>query len=73
LYSFCQANGFLIQQCKTPKPGDLLFYGKYHIAMVSEVHGNKTYHEIENAPWTAFAVEHKNKTWQPRDVGRIFQ
>lgn len=71
LYSYCEANNKLIKKCKSPKAGDLIFHGKVHISMVSEVHENGTYNEIENAPWTIFTVEHKNKEWIPIDVGRI--
>lgn len=71
LYSYCKANNKLILKCKKPKPGDLIFYGQVHISMVSQVNEDGTYNEIENAPWTVFTIEHKNKDWIPIDVGRI--
>ena len=73
LYSFCRANEMLITGCETPKPCDVVFYGRYHISLVSEVHNDGTFNEIEAAPWTVFTVEHKNKKWKPMDVGRLFK
>jgi hypothetical protein len=73
LYSYCKANNKLILNCNSPRPCDLIFYGQVHIAIVTEVHNNGTYNEIENAPWTIFTVEHKNKKWTPIDVGRILE
>lgn len=70
-YRYFELNNKLIKNCESPKVGDLVFYGKDHIALVSEVHDDGTYNEIETAPWTIFAVEHKNKKWENRDVGRI--
>jgi len=72
LYSYCKANNKLIRKYKFPKAGDLIFNkAKTHISMVTEVHDDGTYNEIENAPWTVFTVEHKNKVWIPKDIGRI--
>lgn len=71
LYSYCQANGKLLRNCTSPRPGDVVFYGRFHIALVVEVHGDGTYHEVETAPWTICSVEHKDKKWVPIDVGRI--
>jgi hypothetical protein len=71
LYSYCRANNKLIISCTAPQPADLIFYGQNHIALVAEVHNDGTYNEIENAPWTYFTVEHKNKKWVPIYVGRI--
>lgn len=71
LYSYCEANNKLIKNCKTPMPGDFVFYGKNHIALVVEVHNDGTYNEIENAPWTIWTVEHVNKIWNNNDVGRL--
>ncbi len=70
-YAFFEANNQLIKQCKQPQVGDLVFYGRYHVALVSGVHEDGTYNEIETAPWTGFVVEHKNKNWVPIDVGRM--
>ena len=72
LYSYCQANGRLFVNCKNPKPGDVIFHGRFHISIITEIHKDGTYNEIETAPWTIIAVEHKNKKWEPMDVGRIF-
>ena len=71
LYSYCQANNRLILNCRKPKPGDVIFYSRFHIALVIEVHNNGKYDEIETAPWTIFVVEHKNREWKPKNIGRI--
>lgn len=71
LYTYCENNGKLIENCQSPKPCDLIFYGKYHIAMVTTVNDDGTYNEIETAPWTMFVIEFKNKVWKPKTVGRI--
>lgn len=72
-YSFFEANNKLIRDCEQPQAGDLVFYGKYHVALVTGVHHDGTYDEIETAPWTGFVVEHQNKKWVPIDVGRILE
>lgn len=71
IYDYCKGNNKLIRNCKVPKIGDLVFYSRWHVAMVTEVYKDGTYNEIEASPWTFFTVEHKNKKWVPKDVGRI--
>ncbi len=43
------------------------------MSFVSEVHKNGTYDEIEASPLTFFTLEHKNKKWVAKDVGRILK
>ncbi|MGE5480713.1 MAG: DUF1287 domain-containing protein [Chloroflexota bacterium] len=71
LYAYCEGNGKLIKNCLKPRPGDVLFYGRYHITLVIEVNPDGTINEVESAPETIFITEHKNKKWRPMDVGRL--
>ena len=71
LYDYCKANNKLIKNCMTPQKGDLIFYGRWHIALVGEVYKDGTYDKIESSPFTFFTLEHKNKKWIAMDVGRI--
>jgi uncharacterized protein YijF (DUF1287 family) len=71
LYAYCLGNGCLIAGCAEPRVGDLVFYGRMHVALVTGVHGDGTYDEVEAAPRAVFVVEHEKKRWLARDVGRI--
>jgi uncharacterized protein YijF (DUF1287 family) len=73
LYVYCHGNGCLIEKCGEPKVGDLVFYGRVHVALVVEVHGDGTYDEIEAAPAALVVAEHRHKRWVARDVGRILE
>ena len=66
-------NHRLITRCTAPHPADLVFYGRVHVAMVTEVHTDGTYDEIEAAPQTLFVAEHRKKRWLPHDVGRFLR
>ena len=68
---FFSDTGRLIRHCTTPEPGDTVFYGDAHVAMVVAVYPDHTYDELDLAPGTVFATIHHHKTWVPRDVGRF--
>lgn len=71
-YTYCENNGSLIKQCTRPQKGDLVFYGKEHIALVSKDNDDGTYNEIEAIGSGIIVQEHINKKWETKDVGRIF-
>jgi len=71
VYDYADGNGYLIHKSKTPAVGDIVFYGRYHAAMVTKVYNNGTYDEVEADPKLIFVQKHIHKKWQPRDVGRI--
>lgn len=72
-YTYCENNGFLIKQCAKPQKGDLVFYGKKHITLVSKYNNDGTYNEIEAIGSGVIVQEHINKKWETKDVGRIFR
>lgn len=70
-YTYCDNNGLLIKQCTKPQKGDLVFYGKKHITLVSQYNDDGTYNEIEAIGSGVIVQEHINKKWETKDVGRI--
>lgn len=72
-YAYCKYNNRLIINCKTPKVGDLIFYGQGHVSIISEVHSDGTINEIETNRKTIFVVEHVNKKWANETIGRILE
>jgi uncharacterized protein YijF (DUF1287 family) len=73
VYDFAKGNDLLIEKAKTPEVGDIVFYGRYHATLVTAVHEDGTYDEVEAHPKLIFVKEHKNKEWIPRDVARILE
>lgn len=71
LYSYCKANNRLIKNCLNPKPGDVIFHSRFHISLIIKVNDDGTINEVETAPWTVFAKEHKNRPWKNHDIGRL--
>lgn len=71
LQAWCATNGRMVSPCKEPRVGDLIFYGSFHITMVSGAYPDGTIDEIETAPWTGIVVEHHRKRWIPMGVGRL--
>jgi uncharacterized protein YijF (DUF1287 family) len=71
VYDFAKGNDLLIKKAKTPEVGDIVFYGRYHATLVTAVHDDGTYDEVEAHPKLIFVKEHKNKEWTPRDVARL--
>ena len=70
-YTYCENNGLLIKQCMQPQQGDLVFYGKNHVTLVSKSNNDGTYNEIESIGSGIIVQEHINKKWVTKDVGRI--
>ncbi|MFD2045457.1 DUF1287 domain-containing protein [Ornithinibacillus salinisoli] len=73
VYDYAKGNDLLIRQADTPQIGDIVFYGRYHATLVTYVHEDGTYDEVEAHPKLIFVKEHKKKEWQPRDVARLFK
>jgi len=73
LFVYCRNSNKLIEKCLVPRIGDIVFYGTGHVTLVSDVHNDGTYDELETHPGTIVVIEHKNKKWVPRNVGRILQ
>ncbi|TFB24264.1 DUF1287 domain-containing protein [Filobacillus milosensis] len=71
VYDFAKGNDLLIEEVETPEVGDIVFYGQYHATLVTAVHEDGTYNEVEAHPKLIVVKEHKNKKWIPRDVARI--
>jgi hypothetical protein len=67
---FCINNGFYIEHCTYPLPGDIIFYGDYHVALVTSSLKNGYIKQIEALPNQIMVMELKKK-WNNNPVGRI--
>ncbi|RDI47983.1 DUF1287 domain-containing protein [Falsibacillus pallidus] len=73
VYDFAEGNGLIIKKAEKPQVGDIVFYGRYHATLVTAVHADGTYNEVEAHPKLIIVQEHKRKKWTPRDVARILK
>jgi len=73
LRSYCRANGKMLLEGAEPRPGDLVFFGIMHVAMVTEVDGKGYFRLIENSPDTLWTVEHGWETWANNSMCRLLE
>jgi hypothetical protein len=67
---FCMNKGFYIENCTDPHPGDIIFYGNYHVALVTTEIKNGYIQQIEALPNQLIVMELRKK-WKNNSVGRI--
>jgi len=67
---FCINKGYYIEKCSNPLPGDIIFYGDYHVALVTSPLMNGYIKQIEALPNQIVVMELKKK-WNNNSVGRI--
>jgi hypothetical protein len=70
IHQFCEDKNFLIRRCKKPEVGDIVFYGQYHVALVTRILDKGRYCQIEALPNQIIVME-TEKVWKNNDVGRI--
>lgn len=73
---WCQENGRWLPPTATPRPGDVVFYGAYHTALVTEVDPDGSYRVVESAPTPGTTMEQYDwmvlmRGWKATGFGRI--